>query len=438
MTQSIEPDFDITKYHKCLSDLYWFGCYEGDAHFKQYFEPSTYAHPAKISPLLADRIFKHLEKLELLKEGMTILDFMAGSGRIPLMASLRGYKGLGVELEPHFVKMCNDNKKFVENKIGRKLDMEIVQGDSRQLSKLLNKSDVAVVSPPYDNSMGNKGREYNTPASKFLIQRQNQGREEELKYSDNPSNIGNLKYKEMVGVVSPPYQDVNVEGGVHRFGLGNLEKHWSKSQPKDFQHNYSQNPENIGNLKDTSFVGITSPPFFNETGAGKEVYESLGKRWNALPSYERDKYKSSYGGDRLSEKAIKEREERIRTTDNIGSLNVFGNKGKDLSQNYLSAMLQVYKEASKVCPIICTVTKNPTRAGKLRRLDLDTAKLLELAGYTIVDYHRAVLFKTYEQSTLTGGTKKEHKGRLSFFKRLSLSKGNQASQWEDIIIGVRK
>src|SRR3990167_4263061 len=37
-----ESDFDITKYHKCLSDLYWFGCYEGDSYFKQYFEPSTY------------------------------------------------------------------------------------------------------------------------------------------------------------------------------------------------------------------------------------------------------------------------------------------------------------------------------------------------------------------------------------------------------------
>src|SRR3990167_3695754 len=143
ITQSRELDFDITKYHKCLSGLYWHGCYEGDGYFKQYFEPGTYAHPAKISPLLADRIFKHLEKLELLKEGMTVLDFMAGSGRIPLMASLRGYKGMGVELEPHFVKMCNDNKKFAENKIGRKLDMEIVQGDSRNLSKLLSKSDVA-------------------------------------------------------------------------------------------------------------------------------------------------------------------------------------------------------------------------------------------------------------------------------------------------------
>ena len=106
--------------------------------------------------------------------------------------------------------------------------------------------------------------------------------------------------------------------------------------------------------------------------------------------------------------------------------------------SYLSAMLQVYQEAYKSgMSVICTITKNPTRAGKLRRLDLDTAKLIEMSGFKIVDYHRAILFKTFEQSTLTGKTKKEHKGRLSFFKRLSLQKGNQASMWEDILIGVR-
>ena len=36
-----------------------------------------------------------------------------------------------------------------------------------------------------------------------------------------------------------------------------------------------------------------------------------------------------------------------------------------------------------------------------------------------------------------GKAKKEYKGRLSFFKRLSLAKGNLASAWEDILIGVR-
>ena len=56
----------------------------------------------------------------------------------------------------------------------------------------------------------------------------------------------------------------------------------------------------------------------------------------------------------------------------------------------------------------------------------------------MVDFHRAVLFKTHEQHTLTGSTKKEYKGRLSFFKRLSLAKGNKAAMWEDILIGIRK
>ena len=417
-----EPDFDITKYHKCLSDLYWHGCYDGDAYFKQYFEPSTYAHPAKISPLLADRIFKHLEKLELLKEGMTVLDFMAGSGRIPLMASLRGYKGLGVELEPHFVKMCNDNKKFAENKIGRKLDMEILQGDSRQLSKLLSKSDVAVVSPPFEQSRhyyGDKSDEFwekkaelsKRPAwlnkdgkTRQTIERQEEG------YGDNPSNIGNLKYKEMVGVVSPPYQDSEITNWKSDVKGSDIKKRKELREEKEWD-NYSQNPENIGNLKDTAFVGITSPPYDNRLSDGGKDQEKW-EQWHKL--------------------AIEKRETATKYNSNLENI------GNQNNQNYLSEMLKVYKSASEICPIICTVTKNPTRAGKLRRLDLDTAKLLELAGYTIVDYHRAILFKTFEQSTLTGETKKEHKGRLSFFKRLSLQKGNQASQWEDIIIGIRK
>ena len=64
-------------------------------------------------------------------------------------------------------------------------------------------------------------------------------------------------------------------------------------------------------------------------------------------------------------------------------------------------------------------------------------KTINDVGFKIIDYHRAVLFKTTEQKTLSGSTKKEYKGRLSFFKRLSLAKGNKASEWEDVIIGVR-
>ena len=290
-----ELDFDITKYHKCLSDLYWYGCYDSDIQYKGFVTPESYAHPAKASFLLIERIFKHLEKLELLKEGMTVLDFMAGSFRVPLLASLRGYKSIGVELETHFTKMGHDNKKFAENKIGRKLDMEIIKGDSRELSKLLNKSDVAVVSPPF----AEQNKFFNSKVRKNMITQENitqfgiynhnksckcnwciknknnAGEVVSKEYSDNPSNIGNLKYKQMVGVVSPPYQDmpINTQGGGGKGQeFNDAYEKWKKTGNwQDFQKElnkqnkeagYSQNPENIGNLKDTgSIVGITSPPY---------------------------------------------------------------------------------------------------------------------------------------------------------------------------------
>ena len=55
---------------------------------------------------------------------------------------------------------------------------------------------------------------------------------------------------------------------------------------------------------------------------------------------------------------------------------------KEESESYLSAMLQVYRESAKagISPL-CLVTKNPTRNGKLRRLDIDTKMLLEKVGY---------------------------------------------------------
>lgn len=70
-------------------------------------------------------------------------------------------------------------------------------------------------------------------------------------------------------------------------------------------------------------------------------------------------------------------------------------------------------------------------------LDLDTAHLLEMAGYRIIDYHKAMLFEERTQGTLAGGTRKEVHGRLSFFKRLSYQKGNVIADHEDVIIDIK-
>ena len=387
-----ELDFDITKYHKCGGELYWHGCYGSEAYYKQFVTPESYAHPAKISFLLAERIFKHLEHLGLLKEGMTVLDFMSGSGRIPLLASINGYTSIGVELEPHFVKMSDDNKKHAENKIGKKLDMTTIQGDSRKLSELLKEKEmVGITSPPYQDAI--KGDEKTLEELKKIAD----------KYAKNNPDKRNIFMEAYLSKIGDNYHKYHY----HNFVGGS----------------YSSNPQNIGNLKDKELVGITSPPYVAQSGGhnvkGGHIDEGLLQR-SSGGSFD------EIGG--------------IGHTKTLGlQIENPNNIGSQKQSSYLSAMLQVYQEAYKSgMSVLVTVTKNPTRAGKLRRLDLDTAKLIELSGFKIIDYHRAVLFKTHEQHTLTGSIKKEHKGRLSFFKRLSLAKGNKASEWEDVIIGVRE
>ncbi len=113
-----------------------------------------------------------------------------------------------------------------------------------------------------------------------------------------------------------------------------------------------------------------------------------------------------------------------------------GQIGNEKSESYLSAMRQVYSEAAKVCDVLALVTKNPTRNGRLRKLDEDTIALLEATGWRIVCHHHAILFEEQESQDLFGDTHKKAHGRLGFFKRLSWQKGAEVAKWEDVIIAV--
>src|SRR5208283_1105332 len=127
----------------------WYSLYGSDQKFKRYFDSSTTAHPAKMSKLLCDKRFKHLEELGLLYKGDTICDFMSGIGTTGTMATLNGYRFVGIELEQHFVDMQNKNKDMVAKQIQRQPDWQIIQGDARSLSKILKEKGAGIISPPY-------------------------------------------------------------------------------------------------------------------------------------------------------------------------------------------------------------------------------------------------------------------------------------------------
>ena len=112
------------------------------------------------------------------------------------------------------------------------------------------------------------------------------------------------------------------------------------------------------------------------------------------------------------------------------------NIGNLKEKSYEDAMTEVYSEAKKIgiSPLV-VVTKNPTRKGKLVDVATITANALERAGYKVYDYHRARLFNVSKTQTskLFPQSQKKTQGRVSFFKRLSMEKGNVAAEWEDII-----
>jgi hypothetical protein len=219
----------------------------------------------------------------------------------------------------------------------------------------------------------------------------------ELQYSGNSDNIGNLKDKPIT-VVSPPYANRVDDHGKDQPGYeGQTEK----------LGNYGEEEGQIGHLTDKP-IAITSPPYGLGSGVGH--------------------------GDnqRDSRPILKDRNVNLEYNDE--SKDNIGNKTQE---SYLDAMRLVYFEIAKVSDVLVVVTKNPTRNGQLRRLDLDTIELLKQCGWTIHCTHKALLFKEHEVSDLFGNSHKKVKGRLSFFKRLSYQKGGIVAQWEDVIFAVK-
>ena len=248
----------------------WHHCYSGNYDLAT---PESNAHPAKAGWRLCFRIVEHLEELGLLHEGDTVLDFMAGTGRFLLAAGAKGYKTIAVELEPKFCLMLKDNREYASRKLGRELDMTIIQGDARFLSQLLQERGlVGVTSPPYAHDMkfDGEGKRKKILNGQRLGQRDDvyfsEGNKAwqglEAGYGDTPGQIGNLKDK-IVSITSPPYQDIEIGKGLNikppRSGRPDQTGR-NPMSPSQIETSYSDNPANIGNCPDR-VISITSPPY---------------------------------------------------------------------------------------------------------------------------------------------------------------------------------
>lgn len=356
---------------------------------KQFFVPDSFAHPAKMDAQLLIWIVEHYSKA-----GETILDPMAGSGTMMLACTL-GRDVVLVELEEKFCKMMRDNWELVKMRpqLGSVMgNCQIIQGDARQLENIL--CDKLITSPPYsDISMGG-GLNTKPPREGHSDQ---SGRS-----SDSPSQKGLVDKI----VTSPPYTN-RMDGGVRGSRAGMIP--YTDESPDAWFTQRDQ--RNIGNLPYGQIDKIVASPPYEGSDVSQTHMTSDKRGDKDNPNY-RPSWKRKLAEGYAQTKRPYHEVDSIITSPPFSEVEThkdgksqegyeFGTKGKTLSNNdsnignlksdsYLMAMLQVYQQCHKVLRLgglMILVTKNFIRNKQVVRLDTDTIKLCEQAGFTYLERH---------------------------------------------------
>jgi len=121
----------------------------GFGKYRSIMPPESIAHPAKFNVYLVEFLID-----KYTKPGDIVLDPMAGTGILGVIAALRGRNAVQVEIESHFYAWMEKARQNVEKipVLGRKGKIINILGDARRLSELLKQVDAIVTSPPYGNT----------------------------------------------------------------------------------------------------------------------------------------------------------------------------------------------------------------------------------------------------------------------------------------------
>jgi DNA modification methylase len=220
----------------------------GFGKYKSIMPPESVAHPAKFNVHLVEFLID-----KYTKPGDTVLDPMAGTGILGVIASLRGRNAIQVEIEPRFYEWMEKARQNVEkvSTLGRKGEIFNILGDARRLSELLSQNvDTIMTSPPYADSLTHEHNELKETKLALRKSGENKGKPIALGrsqvhtiYSTSSNNIGSLPLGNIdIIITSPPYAETisHKSGGpvrVRKVGFSTITA-----------RQYSRSESNIGNL----------------------------------------------------------------------------------------------------------------------------------------------------------------------------------------------
>ena len=138
-----------------MDRIEWFGLY-GES-WGDDLVPEAYSHPAKYSRGLIRQIYQYMLVSGMIAPGDTVGDPFGGQAGGALDAMRNGLHWRGVELEPRFVELGNQNIGLWMGKYAPHFDgwgtAVLVQGDSRNFAAIVGGLSGAISSPPYADTI---------------------------------------------------------------------------------------------------------------------------------------------------------------------------------------------------------------------------------------------------------------------------------------------
>ena len=439
----------------------WTGCY--DSSWKGLITPASFAHPAKFSFGLIERIFNHCLAMGYLKKGDRVGDAFGGIGTGGIVAAYRGLEWVGVELESRFVAFANDNfalhRRHWEH-MGLPLP-RIIQGDSRCFAE---KVAGVVTSPPYADSID---RPSGIDPDKVKKPGGPNGNTHMDIYGEASGQIGSLKSGQIEAVISsPPYAGTSGQGG------GGINVNGYKPAPGRKWTHPCGNPDEVGKrtyqgqggdrsagnietLKEGTVQAVVSSPPYSDIAAGagglntkpaKKPGQQSGRKAESASQDTDQRYGTSTGqisqlkggsvdgvvssppfegcganlgdvGDTPGQRQEISQRSKPRTNAYGGANGQIGNES---GETYWQAVDAVYRSCFKCIKpggYLILVLKDYCKAGKRVRLCDDTMRLLEHIGFQPLERIHAMLVTETVENGLFGDEKTKRQ-RKSFFRRL--------------------
>lgn len=421
-----------------LTVLRWDGCY--DSGWKGVITPQSFAHPAKYSRNLIERIYQHCLERGYLKKGDTVGDCFGGIGTGGITSAYAGLEWIGVELEPRFVTWAEDNFKLHQPAwtTMRLPWPRIIQGDSRNFHVLVGEDyDAMVSSPPYVDSNGHPsmGHFLDESGGDVLGRTTTGAKRGDEEYGASGGQIGSLKSGEVQAVISsPPYSDIAAGAGglntkpASKPGQQSGRRPESASQSgnwsKDLLH-YGKSDGQISRLKGGAVEAVvTSPPWEENCEGG--VRKS---KFNYAPTQG-----NGHGCSPEARAKQLEREEERKYGESPGQI------GRLSDETYWQAMDAVYRScfmAIKPGGVIVLVVKDYVAKKKRVPLCDDTCRLLTHIGFVMIERIQAMLVSEDRHAGLFGDDVVKTKERKSFFRRLAEKKGSPKIDYEEVLIARR-